>query len=134
MRTLRYKLSGRPHNVDDCIDAVRRGHSARTTLRLRTEDMVTEMYIERGFIGEYTWQFAGRAVRCGDWYGCYRLYDPRYERDWKIRQANARLERRLAELAALGVEVAGGAARFSRSMLSAPAQPEATDAAVSASA
>jgi len=132
MRSVRYMLGGGPHRIDDCVDLVRKGRPASVHLRLRTDEIVTEMYVQRGFIGEFTWEFPDGSCVCEDWYGCYRLYDPPYERDWKIRQANARLDRRLAELDALGIEVVGGQSRFSRSLLAAPS--EATPSAMSISA
>ena len=106
MKTLRYRLSGRPRNLDDCLDLVRKGRPARARLHLRIARTVSEM-------------FSNRHCRWRDFCGAFFLCEPAPKRARQLRRANERLARRLKSLEDAGVVVAGRDSRFDASCPSA---------------
>jgi len=119
MKTLRYRLSGRPRNLDDCLDLVRKGRPARARLHLRIARTVSEMFVREEFLGEYLLEFPDRHCRWRDFCGAFFLCEPAPKRARQLRRANERLARRLKSLEDAGVVVAGRDSRFDASCPSA---------------
>ena len=114
MRTLRYILTGRPHNLDDWLDRLRKTRGpARVRVRPVADESVTEMFVRKDLICEFLWELPGSPCCCKDWCGGFFVDAPEFQRAGQLRRANARLERRIEELREAGAEVLDAARRVS---------------------
>ena len=112
MRSLRYILGGRPHTLDDCLDFASDHPPFSVTLDVTMDEFAIELCVLREFVGIYEWQFENLAVCCAEAYGEVRLPAREQDEESAVAAANAKLNRRLAQIHGRGIKVLGDEKRF----------------------
>ena len=112
MKSLRYILGGRPHTLDDCLDLARNHPPVKVTLNAAVDEFVDDQGVLHQFVGVYRWEFVDLDTRCTELYGGVFLPATVQQQISSIASANAKLQRRLEEIQARGVEVIGPSRRF----------------------
>ena len=112
MKSLHYIFGGRPHTLDDCLDLARSQAPGKVTLNVAVDEFVDDMGILHQFVGVYRWEFADLDTRCTELYGGVFLPATVQQQISSIASANAKLQRRLEDIQAHGIEVIGAGRRF----------------------
>ncbi|MFH1294840.1 MAG: hypothetical protein ABIH90_02775 [Candidatus Aenigmatarchaeota archaeon] len=116
MRTLRYMFGGKPHNLDDCIDASTMEPPESVSLRLYTEEVISD-FPSRDLSAEWTWEFPTMAVRFGRAYGNVTPGQDKKRQLSCVESANRRLGEDIGYLGELGITVSGSESRFNESSI-----------------
>jgi len=117
MKTLRYRLTGCPHNLDDCLDLSRTSVPEAASVDLRAERFFLEFYEMVQLVAHCRWQFDGTAVKTQEICGVFFDRDDGPVRRQQLAGANRRLEQMLERMDSLGVRPEGMDRRFGLSYL-----------------
>lgn len=115
MKSLRYRLCGRPAKLDDCLDRARRTRPSAVALALTVEEVVHELQILRQFVASFEWRFADRRVICSVLCGSLRRGRGRAGAAEALAKANGKLEILLKKLQQSGINCEGSGRRFALS-------------------
>ena len=107
MRTIPYILTGRPFNIDDCIDLGKKHLPDKIDLKLfRNKFLNHELGFELTSLeGIYYWTFGKRTYSVTELYGGILDTESRRRQVLSYENANRRLKARLTELQNLGYVV-----------------------------
>jgi len=108
METLRYKLTGRPVNLDDCRDYARGTKPLRVCVHLETNELIREWFFITQYVAAFTWTFENMQVVCRPLMGGHVAADPMRNRHMEAKardKAEQRLAETLQQLAESGVQV-----------------------------
>jgi len=117
MKSIRYLLSGKPGNVDDCLDLSKKRRLELVALSLDTEENVTEMYVMKSLFGIFDWKFENNNIRVEQVFGGYFLTDSDQRKKINIAGADRRLRNVINKIEKLHVNVIGKERRFDVSII-----------------
>ena len=117
MKTLRYKLLGNPHNMDDCLDISYDEKPQKVTMELTVYEIITETSVCKQCIGKYEWEFSDRLLTFEEIYGVCSAFDSNEKQRLSIDHANAMLEKSLKRIEELEIDVYGKEERFDYSII-----------------
>jgi hypothetical protein len=112
MRSLRYRLAGRPAAFDDFLDQAVKLSPAQVELDIRTEDFVQEVQVLRQLIATFRWRFAGRELVHEAVCASVHQEYARTKGNRAAARANHRLQRMLERIEGKGIRVNGSEKRF----------------------
>ena len=112
MRSLRYLLTDRPRNLDDCFEHVRSSTPCSVKLSLATNQFVGELFLVAQHVATFTWQFEDCEVACEKVLAGRLVDDSTPAQDACIAKANRKLEHLLERMMEVGVVVEGDMERF----------------------
>ncbi len=112
MKSIHYMLTGKPGNLDDCLDFAKKNQSCSVSVKLETHQSVREIFVLIQYVAKLKWKCDGQEITHAK-----VLYD---EASW-INQAtpagakiaNHILEDIIERMNAAGVEVNGASGKFS---------------------
>lgn len=117
MRSVRYLLSGKPGNVDDCIELSKKTRLELVALSLDTEENVTEMYVMKSLFGIFDWKFENNNIIVEQVFGGYLLTDSDQRKKTTIAGADRRLQHVINKIEKHHVNIIGKERRFNVSII-----------------
>ena len=117
MRSLWYLLSGKPGNVDDCIDLSKKSRVELVTLSLGTEENVTEMYVMKRLFGTFDWKFENNNIAVVQVFSGYLLTDSEPRKKKNITAANRRMQNIVDKIERHKIAVVGKENKFNYSII-----------------
>lgn len=91
MRSLRYILKGRCHTLDDCLDHSKMEPPTEVCVRLRIEEVATDLLLFSQFVATFLWRYGEETVEIERVYGSFRIEDDPLRRSQEAEEANRRL-------------------------------------------
>lgn len=116
MRSVRYLLRGKPHNLDDCIDFSKKEKPSKVSLDLVTDEYISEMYILKHFLGLYEWKFSNMIVKFDKVYGGYFFHETEEKQKSRIDNSNYRLKEDIKKVERLNITIENKEKEFNCSM------------------
>jgi hypothetical protein len=107
MKSLRYLLTCRPHNTDDCLHLATRRQPLGVAVELGTHQWATDQTVLVEFIAQYVWRFEDLTARCREICGSEFLFSDLSTRHRRLEQANEHLQRSLQRIAAARIPIHG---------------------------
>ena len=117
MKSLRYRVLGHPHNMDDCLDLAKRSRPRNVTLTLLIREATSDLHVHDHLIGKYSWDFPQHTVCYEKIYGGHFEEDSMERKGRSVEYANRRLQKSLDLLRANGIEILGYQQRFDDTLL-----------------
>lgn len=117
MRSVRYLLGGKPHNLDDCMDFSKNEKPLEVSLELITNEYVSEMYIIKHFLGIYEWKFPNLTIKFEKVYGGCFYHETEEKQKHNIKNSNQWLEKDIKKIEKLNITIQGKEKEFDYSML-----------------
>ena len=111
MKSLRYKLLGRPVTLEDVLDFSRKSRPRRVAVRLGVSQFVGDLDVPTQLVASLAWEFADRRLTCHKVCGRAEGGCPSGG-DCGVARANRRLEELSRTLASTGADVVGADDRF----------------------
>jgi len=112
MKTLTYRLYGRPAGLDDLLDRAKDDPGAAVGVELGAELVIQEMRVFRQLLGTFTWRFEDGQVVCQKVFGNIPSDYGAREAAGAVARANRRLAQYLHRIRSAGVRAAGLDKRF----------------------
>jgi hypothetical protein len=123
MKSIRYVLTKKPGNTDDCLDFAKHHQVNFVLLTLETSERATEMYILRSLVAVFCWQFDCPELpkviieKCLG--GCI-FHESEKKQKIDVDNANTRLTKTLERLEGAGMQVTGRDQRFAYDVIYMP--------------
>ncbi|MFH1761286.1 MAG: hypothetical protein ABIA63_09325 [bacterium] len=112
MRSIRYLITGNPHNLDDCLDLSCREKPLEISMALEADETINSEVMVKHLIGIFRWKFPSLVIEYKKIYaGCF-AQDSKEVQKSRIENANRILEECLEKIKKTGVEVKGMEKRF----------------------
>lgn len=91
MRSLSYLLTGRPKNLDDCLDFSARELPLLVRVGIETRELLAEAVLMTHVVARFTWHFPNQLVSCEKLLGSFADTDPEPVRSRFVRRIHPRL-------------------------------------------
>ena len=120
MKSVRYMIWGHPHNLDECIDMVQNKDitPSSVSLELITEESPSEeCFMIKRLKSVYIWKFPGHSIKYEILCGACIFTEREKKQKSRVDTANVRLEKSLAKINNLGIDVSGQQSRFNYSII-----------------
>jgi putative membrane protein len=114
MRSLWYRLTHKPCNLDDCLDLASKAPIKGACLHLRYNELIRKQYVITQLIAELELKQADKYRRIEEICGGYLDSDSENEKLSKITQANAKLKQMASRLSDVGVVLSNVDQEFER--------------------
>ena len=112
MRSIQYRIFGKPCNLDDCIDLSNKLITRSVNLRLDMDEIISDRYIARRLIGIFVWKFNVKKVKVDqDFGGIFSHENETKQKKW-INKSNERLQRAINLIESHRINIIGKEQRF----------------------
>lgn len=117
MRSIHYRIFGKPCNMDDCIDLSNKLLTRSVNLRLDTDEIVSDMYIARRLIGIFVWKFNIKKVEVNQDFGGIFSYESEIKQKEWINRSNERLQKAVNLIESHQINVIGKEQKFDYTLI-----------------